>query len=381
MPLIHPSMPSRSPNTGLIMLACIYLCVVVHLSLFPYSNWRNIGIGPLEFLSGPWIPVHQRILWGDLTVNLLGYLPLGFLMLLGVNRRPTTLDQLAVVVACAGLSLSLEAIQTYLPTRVPSKMDLAANTLGALLGVVLATAASAHLRLGGWLSNTLGRWLTDRAWLGMTLLALWLISILPPQNPTFSTGFWIGNLVSLPADQAAGAPFGMNEAWMIRIEAMAPNLINYAYLACAWLLGLAQTQPGAPRVRLLFILIAMTILVRQLDLWLGQPLGNWAYASRLWFLQNQLALGAAIAVAIALSMLRAKPYQMARLALLHLLVGWLISALLPGVYDPAIGSAASAPMQAFRNIQEAGRWLSELWPVLALTVLGFLSLPDRRFKR
>jgi hypothetical protein len=35
----------------------------------------------------------------------------------------------------------------------------------------------------------------------------------------------------------------------------------------------------------------------------------------------------------------------------------------------------------FRSLQEAGRWISELWPILALTILIFLSRPEARFRR
>jgi VanZ family protein len=129
------------------MFASLYACVVIHLSLFPYSDWRNIGIGPFEFLFGPWIPVHQKVLWADVFINIGGYIPLGFLMLLGLNRQPRTFDKIATVLVCVLISFSLESLQTFLPSRVPSKMDLATNTIGAALGVMAGIYVTAQHRI------------------------------------------------------------------------------------------------------------------------------------------------------------------------------------------------------------------------------------------
>jgi VanZ family protein len=39
------------------------------------------------------------------------------------------------------LSACMEAVQTYLPTRVPSNLDLLTNSLGVALGALLRPAA------------------------------------------------------------------------------------------------------------------------------------------------------------------------------------------------------------------------------------------------
>lgn len=121
MPPIHSSLLKRTPYTGILMFASLYACVVIHLSLFPYSDWRHIGIGPFEFLFGPWIPVHQKVLWTDVFINIAGYIPLGFLMLLGLNKQPRTLDKILVVVLCGLISWPLNRCKLFCPAGCPRK--------------------------------------------------------------------------------------------------------------------------------------------------------------------------------------------------------------------------------------------------------------------
>ncbi|HEX4855871.1 MAG TPA: VanZ family protein [Limnobacter sp.] len=381
MPPIHASLQKRKPYTGILMFGSLYACLVVHLSLFPYSDWRHIGIGPFEFLSGPWIPVHQTVLWTDIFINIAGYIPLGFLMLLGLNRQPSMLDRLVAVVLCGLVSLGLESLQTFLPSRVPSKMDLATNTLGGATGVLLALSITTRHRMAPLLNRKLEHWLIRRAWIGMGLLCLWFLSILPPQNPTFSTGLWLGNLREITGPLQEGTPFNIPLEWLLTLETIAPTLINYSFLMCAWMIGLAQTHAGSPRTRLLMVLIVLTLAVRLLDLLVLAPPQAWAYLGQLWFEVNSLGLAIAFVAALGISMMKLLPHHMARIGLLHLLVGWLITLLLPGVYDPELGPPGSGALAIFRSLQEAGRWVSELWPILAVTVLTFLSQPERRFQR
>ncbi|MFN4327356.1 MAG: VanZ family protein [Limnobacter sp.] len=380
-PLIQDALRTTNPHRGLLIFACVYACLVVHLSLFPYVNWRSIGIGPFEFVLGPWVPIHQTLLWADIIVNVAGYLPLGFCLALGTSRSVRSRDVLLVGVVCLGLSFSVEALQTYLPTRVPSKMDVLTNVMGGVLGALLAVALTARNPWVAGLNRRLESWLIDRAWLGALLLVLWFLAILPPQNPPFSMGFWLGNLFDIPGPQIQSTPFGLPASFILQVEQWAPNVLNYCWLMCAWLIGLAQTQSGSPRLRMVLVLIAITVLLRSLEGLILFPVDAWVYQSGLWLGAHGAGLFLAVLAAVAVSFERLAPHHLARLSLLHLVVGWSLTLLLPGVYDPDLTVRGPGWIGLFRSLQEAGRWISELWPILALTILIFLSRPEARFRR
>ena len=52
----------------------------------------------------------------------------------------------ATVIACAALSVSVELVQALMPGRVAAVLDVIANSLGALLGALLAVAIEAIVR-------------------------------------------------------------------------------------------------------------------------------------------------------------------------------------------------------------------------------------------
>src|SRR5262245_28267936 len=122
--------PSRFARYSL----AVYGFLVVYGSLYPFSGWRDRGLSPLEFLTAP-LP---RFITGfDLAANVVAYFPLGFLAVLALAPRVRGHAALACTVALtAVLSLVLEALQTYLPDRIPSNLDLATNVLGGFLGAV-----------------------------------------------------------------------------------------------------------------------------------------------------------------------------------------------------------------------------------------------------
>ncbi|UCE31081.1 MAG: VanZ family protein, partial [Burkholderiales bacterium] len=102
------------------------------VTLNPFTDWRDIGIAPWVFLAEPW-PRYWT--WFDLLTNAAAYAPLGLLGALAVYPGLRGLAAFALVTAVASaLSLSLEALQTYLPTRIASWPDCLANSLGAALG-------------------------------------------------------------------------------------------------------------------------------------------------------------------------------------------------------------------------------------------------------
>jgi VanZ family protein len=108
--------------------------LVVYASLYPFTNWRDQGLSPFAFLSEP-LPRYWTGF--DVGINLLGYAPLGFLLALAALRSRSGRAAHAVsLAACVGalLSLSMETLQSYLPSRVPSNVDFALNGLGTWLG-------------------------------------------------------------------------------------------------------------------------------------------------------------------------------------------------------------------------------------------------------
>jgi hypothetical protein len=91
----------------------------------------------------------------DVAVNLLGFVPAGFFFvpwLAGVLRRPLSARGAALSAMIFGLALSLtiESVQAWLPTRDSCVRDVIFNTLGATLGWwlgrIVATKGGADVR-------------------------------------------------------------------------------------------------------------------------------------------------------------------------------------------------------------------------------------------
>jgi glycopeptide antibiotics resistance protein len=382
MAALETDISPKKSYSGILMFSGLYAALLLHLSLFPYEGWRSIGIGPFEYLSGPWVPIHQTLLWTDILSNILAYMPLGLMLVLGLNRPLRyRIDLLIVLLLSSGLSLGMEALQTYLPSRVPSKMDLLTNTIGALIGICTAGLLQSRKKTSTRINHKLETWLTQRAWLGIGLLTLWFFSLLPPQTPAFSTAVWLGNLLDLPGPQQYGTPFDLPLDLILQIESIAPHIINYCFLTCAWLIGLAQTHRTAPRFRLLLILIVLTLSIRSLDTVMHTTHEEWLPMLRVWFEANGTGLLLATIMASALSLRNFTSHQLARLSLTHLLGGWLITLLLPGMYAPDIEEGGNSILALFHSLQKAGQWVSELWPVLAFIILAFLCQSERRFQR
>jgi VanZ family protein len=81
----------------------------------------------------------------ELTLNLLGFIPLGFLIclcLLKSDQRPAWNYILWAVGAGCSLSLTIELAQTWLPGRESTLLDLAMNTAGSGIGGMLIALGS-----------------------------------------------------------------------------------------------------------------------------------------------------------------------------------------------------------------------------------------------
>jgi len=76
----------------------------------------------------------------DITVNIIGFMPFGFFFaafILKVTPFSRRLVYIITLLLGATISLTIELLQAFLPTRTSSFMDLICNTTGTALGVII----------------------------------------------------------------------------------------------------------------------------------------------------------------------------------------------------------------------------------------------------
>ena len=344
-------------------LAAAYALLVVYACLHPFAGWHESGLHPLDFITAPW-PRYYRI--NDMVLNVLGFVPLGFLM---VPALPRGLNlgacMLVTVVCCFALSLSLETLQNFLPTRVASNLDVGFNTLGGLIGAAFGAWWGPRLFAhdGG-----IHRWRSRRivpgplGETGLILMALWLFAQLVPDSPVFSTGDLRG-LLDLPAP----LPFSPQE--YLRLEAA----ITAGHLLAAVLLARAMTRDAGLGWILLLVLLALgaSTLASASFLVAAEP---FAWATPGW----RAGLIAAVPlVFIGLSLPRPLAHGLAAMALLAATVLVNLAPQNPYLlsYPQLIGESH------FLNFHGATKLVAGLWPFLALAYLILLGALNPGMRR
>ena len=163
-----------------------YAALIVYASLYQFEGWVSLGIGPFDYLFAP---MQRYVTAFDVVTNVLGYLPFGALGVLALHPRWRGVAATLVVTGLGVLlSGTMEALQTYLPTRVASNLDLACNTTGAGIGALLtfwhgerffSGVARLHQRLLAPIPH---------AELGLVLIGVWLLTQLSPETFLFGAG-------------------------------------------------------------------------------------------------------------------------------------------------------------------------------------------------
>ena len=342
--------PRPSPLARYLLLA--YVLLVIYASLHPFSGWRDQGAGAFAFLAGA---LPRYITAFDLATNFAAYLPLGFFALLALHPllRGAPAFTAAGLAGCF-LSLALEALQTHLPSRIPSNLDLATNGLGAFAGAGLA------LRFGvGLLSSGRIHALRHRLFLpggeydlGLVFLALWLFTQLNPETLLFGNGDLRDLIEHRPAALHPAALFIQMEA-----AVAACNLIAVGLL----LSGLTQNDQPLRRMLLALLLGALALKTLAVGVLLkAQNVFAWLTPGAL----LGLACGAGVLM-LAVALPRA-----ARLALagLLLMAATVLVNLAPE--NPYLANALQQwPQGYFLNFNGVTRLVSLAWPFVALFYL------------
>jgi hypothetical protein len=92
-----------------------------------------------KFLEPPWQEFHNDWgYWKNVLINIGGFIPLGFFFYayLAMAKR-SGLPALTALMLGAAVSLTIEILQAYLPTRDSGMTDIITNTLGSGFGVML----------------------------------------------------------------------------------------------------------------------------------------------------------------------------------------------------------------------------------------------------
>jgi VanZ family protein len=113
----------------------LYLAAILYLSLYPWRFVPNSGPRSLN-----WVPLDTRRTILDAFLNVAFYMPLGAAAF--VLLRRTAGAFVAALAFGTFVSFAVEWTQLSIPTRSGNLTDLASNSVGTLLGIVIAWVAN-----------------------------------------------------------------------------------------------------------------------------------------------------------------------------------------------------------------------------------------------
>lgn len=340
----------------------VYALLILYSGLAPWSGWRALGVAPFAYLTAP-VPRHLTTF--DMLVNVLGYMPLGALVVLSVHPRLRAgAAALLALLVGALLSGTIEALQTYLPTRVPSNIDLVTNSFGALAGGLLAAPFASSLIDRGRLADLRLRWFERRPSALLLLVCLWPLAQIYPGPMLFGTGdlreafeatasAFGGDWPTLDPARFGPAEFVLAEAFVVAASLLAVGLAFASAM-----------RPSAPRATLLISLLVVALILKTLahGLLFG-PERALAWLTPGAF--GGLAIGTLSMLAASAGPARWRP----RFALLALVAALAGANLVP--HNPYyLATMQDWRQGALLNFNALTAWLSALWPyALGLALL------------
>lgn len=345
-------------------LALSFVGLVIYASLYPFGDWRDQGIAPWAFLAAP-LPKYWTGF--DVYSNVIGYIPAGFLLALTAlrtGRRRRVILRSTLV--CAALSFAMETLQSYLPERVPSNVDLVLNILGAWLGAVVATVMEKVGAIAHW-SRVRSRWFVSDASGGLALLALWPAALLFPAAVPLGLGQVMERMETALADVLEETPF---LDWLPMRELELQPLVPAAEAVCVMLGMLIPCLVGYCIIQSRWRRAVFVLLV------LGAGLAGTGLSAALsygpqhaWdWMHRPVLMGLGVAPILAWLLVAAPARASASIALLAL--GIYLSLLNQAPADPYFSQTLQAWEQGrFIRFNGLARWLGWLWPYAALVYL------------
>ncbi|WP_443115719.1 VanZ family protein [Herbaspirillum seropedicae] len=344
----------------------VYALLIVYASWYPFSGWRDLGIKPFDYL---WARLPYYWTGFDVWTNVAGYAPLGLLLVLAMHPhlRPWW-AVLPATLAGVLLSVCMEAGQTYLPTRVPSNLDLLTNAAGVTLGALLGAACSRTFLHESRLLLVRQRWFPAEASRGLAVAGLWPLALIYPQNHLFGLGNLVPPLSGFFSD-LLDTPIDLATTWLNNAQLSAEQywLADVIVTACgltgAALLVLQLLRRQAPRRRLVALYLLACIAAKSLACALFFAPQN----AFVWISPSAVG-GIMLGTMMIAGLSWAPPTAQRRVAGLALFLSLVVTNAVPA--NPYYLSTLETWVQGkFLNFDGAAQFLSVIWPFLALWVL------------
>jgi VanZ family protein len=370
-------------------LTLVYVGLIVYISLHPLLALRFDGHTPWAFLSHKWAGVDFHSF--DNFSNIAAYIPLGFGLVwlrlgyqLQALSRATTLRfssgpgftmavRLAKLRAIAlatllsgAVSLSIEVLQSYSPARVASTLDIACNTLGALMGA----------GLGVWLKGRrsgLMMFVTScfspQSGAVFAVLGLWSLAQLNPQGWAFMTAPLAQLMYTWLPVQQQGLDIELNAKQLYNLE-LSACIVAVGNVLSLVRLRLHQSLKVLPRVLYMLFTLGMVLLWQVLAYTVQFGFDGWV------LLFNAAVMDALIWLLLAAAALAILPSPTALvLAVLLLAVHIALAQMLPA--HPYVNNSELWQQARLKHLHGLTNLISGLWPILALLALMWQS----RYKR
>jgi len=175
-----------------IILAAYALLLLIG-STYPFFEWQL-----LEFSE--WFASFESetryVPRSDFILNILIYIPLG--LLISILLRTRVEGSLLLVYSsliAAGFALGMELIQSFIPSRAHSFIDLLMNSIGSFAGALIHHVTKKHSTLGKKLRSLRYSWFMKGRYaeLGMVIIALWALSEISPLAPALKVSMLLND--------------------------------------------------------------------------------------------------------------------------------------------------------------------------------------------
>jgi hypothetical protein len=299
----------------------------------------------------------------------IGYVPLGALLVLSLHPAVRgARAMLAAALAGILLAAALESLQSYLPSRVPSNLDLITNATGTLLGVLVGELLRVPLLEKSWLRSLREHWFSDQASRGLIIVGLWPLAQIYPQPYLFGHGQLLPTLSAWVSDWTDEPVDLVHVVWRdisVSVDEylLAEVIITALGMTAAVLTLLCQTRHHAPRTLLALGLMLATVTVKALAhavLFAPDDAFSWLTPSA----ASGLLVGAVMLGGLSF----APPVAQRRAAVFALATCLLLLNMLPS--NPYFLSTLQEWVQGkFLNFNGAAQFLSLAWPAFALWFL------------